>query len=65
LERNGWILDRSKGSHRTYKKYGYCSVQVPVHSNKELKRGTLKQILKVAGISESMLAIILASMENM
>jgi len=52
LERNGFVLDRSKGSHRIY----YHSeskrrVIIPYHK-KDLPKGTLMEILKQAGISK-------------
>jgi len=52
LERNGFILDRTKGSHRIY----YHSeskrrVIIPYHK-KYLPKGTLMEILKQAGISK-------------
>jgi len=52
LERNGFILDRTKGSHRIY----YHSeskrrVIIPYHK-KYLQKGTLMEILKQAGISK-------------
>ena len=49
LEKNGWTVDRSKGSHCTLKKAGEGSVTVPVHT-KELSDGLLKAILKRTGI---------------
>ena len=51
LEENGWILKRIHGSHYLYKKEGkFEIISVPVHSNKSLKAGTQKSILKQAGI---------------
>ena len=53
LEKKGFILDRTKGSHRIY-----CNpdtkarVVVPFHK-KDLPRGTLLEILKQAGIDKS------------
>jgi len=52
LERNGFVLDRTKGSHRIY----YHSeskrrVIIPYHK-KDLPKGTLMEILKQAGISK-------------
>jgi len=44
LEKEGFRLVRQKGSHRLYRK-GSDRVTVPYH-NKDLKRGTLKNILK-------------------
>ena len=53
LEKNGFILDRIKGSHHIY--YHPESKRravVPVHK-KELPKGTLLEILKQAGIEKS------------
>jgi len=52
LEKNGFVLDRTKGSHRIY----YHSeskrrVIIPYHK-KDLPKGTLMEILKQAGISK-------------
>ncbi len=50
LEDQGFIFKRSRGSHHIY----YNSptnktVIVPLHGNKDLKKGTLLAILKQAG----------------
>lgn len=51
LEENGWALARIKGSHHVYIKDGEeARIVVPVHSNKEIKTGLLKAILKTAGL---------------
>lgn len=52
LESNGFVLDRTKGSHRIY----YHSeskrrVIIPYHK-KDLPKGTLMEILKQTGISK-------------
>lgn len=50
LLKNGYKLIRSSGSHKTYKKDGVQNlVTIPFH-NKDLKMGTLKSILKQAGL---------------
>ncbi len=52
LEKNGFILDRIKGSHHIY--YNPVTkrrVVVPLH-RKTLPKGTLMEILKQAGISK-------------
>ncbi len=49
LKNNGWILDRIKGSHYILIK-GNETVVVPVHSNKDIPKGTLDNILKKAGL---------------
>jgi predicted RNA binding protein YcfA (HicA-like mRNA interferase family) len=51
LEREGWVLRRTRGSHRQYKhpeKPGL--VTVSGHSGDELAPGTLNSILKQAGL---------------
>ena len=51
LERDGWLLVRMKGSHRQYKhllKSGV--VTVAGHPSLDLPPGTLKSILKQAGL---------------
>ena len=48
LKSNGWILDRIRGSHYILIK-GKETVVVPVHSNKDIPKGTLENILKKAG----------------
>jgi len=52
LEKKGFILDRTKGSHRIY--YHPVlkrRVVVPFHK-KDLPKGTLYEILKQAGITK-------------
>lgn len=54
LERKGWVLRRTKGSHHIYVKEGTpVRISVPMHGNKLLKLGLLKHFMKVAGIDES------------
>jgi len=48
LEAKGFIFVRQKGSHRLYRKES-LRVTVPYHS-KDLKPGTLRNILKQASI---------------
>jgi predicted RNA binding protein YcfA (HicA-like mRNA interferase family) len=53
LERNGWELQRIKGSHHIYSKPGEPSIlSVPVHGNRDLKVGTLRALLKAAGLTD-------------
>lgn len=50
LERDGWYLKATKGSHRQYKhpvKVG--RVTVPGHPGDDLLRGTLNSVMKQAG----------------
>ena len=53
LERHGWKLARVSGSHHIYTKAGRTErLSVPIHSNKSIKTGLLKHLLKQAGLSE-------------
>jgi predicted RNA binding protein YcfA (HicA-like mRNA interferase family) len=53
LERHGWRLLRIHGSHHIYGIAGRSvRLSVPVHSNKPLKTGLLKHLLKVAELEE-------------
>ena len=55
LEKNGFILDRVKGSHHIfYHPETKRRVVVPFHK-KDLPKGTLLEILKQAGISKDIL----------
>jgi len=50
LEKNGFVLDRSKGSHHIYyHPETKRRVVVPLHK-RDLPKGTLLEILKQAGI---------------
>lgn len=54
LEKNGWELRRTKGSHHIYVKEGNpVRISVPIHGNNALKIGLLRHLMKVAGIDES------------
>ena len=56
LERHGWQLLRTHGSHHIYGKPGsIVRLSVPIHGNKPLKTGLLKHLLKRGGLSESAL----------
>jgi predicted RNA binding protein YcfA (HicA-like mRNA interferase family) len=51
IEKDGWYLDRTRGSHRQYKhgtKRGL--VTVAGHPNDDLAPGTQNSILKQAGL---------------
>jgi len=51
LEKDGWFWKRTSGSHRVYKhpsKSG--TVIVAYHGAKDIPEGTLKSILKQAGL---------------
>lgn len=49
LERAGFVLVRQKGSHRIYVK-GNIGITIPFH-NKDLRKGTLKHIIKQSGLT--------------
>lgn len=50
LESNGWVLVRQKGSHKSFRHPDNPSViTVPDHPG-DLKPGTLRDILKKAGL---------------
>ncbi|MFZ5932381.1 MAG: type II toxin-antitoxin system HicA family toxin [Pseudomonadota bacterium] len=54
LEKKGWELRRTKGSHHIYAKAeSLVRISVPVHGSAVLKLGLLKHLMKVAGIDES------------
>jgi len=50
LKKYGWKLDRVNGSHHIMKKDGFPPLPVPVHGNKDLKKGTENKILKRSGL---------------
>lgn len=52
LERNGFIYKRTSGSHHVYfNPDTHKTIIVPVHANRDLKKGTFFSILKQAGIN--------------
>jgi predicted RNA binding protein YcfA (HicA-like mRNA interferase family) len=52
LERQGWYVKRVRGSHRIMRHPDIPdAIPVPVHGNQSIKRGTLGNILRTAGIS--------------
>ena len=54
VERRGWELKRVTGSHHIYTKQGSeVILSIPVHGNRDLPTGTLKSIMKDAGLSEN------------
>lgn len=54
LERHGWVLQRVAGSHHIYRRPNDpLIVTVPVHGNRDLKRGLLSQLLRITGILEN------------
>lgn len=53
LRARGWVLDRVNGSHHIlfHEQVREIAV-VPVHGNKPLKTGTLRYIMKIAGLTD-------------
>ena len=53
LEEHGWDLQRIRGSHHIYAQPGNPTIStVPVHSNRALKTGALRKLLKDSRIDE-------------
>jgi predicted RNA binding protein YcfA (HicA-like mRNA interferase family) len=53
VERKGWVLQRIKGSHHIYAKLGASQIlSIPIHSDRNLKVGTLRALMKIAQLSE-------------
>jgi predicted RNA binding protein YcfA (HicA-like mRNA interferase family) len=47
LRKEGWVLVRVEGSHHILEKNNFI-VSVPVHGNRDLKKGTEHSIFKAA-----------------
>jgi predicted RNA binding protein YcfA (HicA-like mRNA interferase family) len=53
LEARGWQLRRISGSHHIYGRPDIpLTANVPVHGNKDLKPGTQRDIMRVAGLGD-------------
>ncbi|NJN59999.1 MAG: type II toxin-antitoxin system HicA family toxin [Leptolyngbyaceae cyanobacterium SL_5_9] len=53
IEKHGWMLKRITGSHHIYAKQGVSVIlSIPVHGGRDLPTGTLKSLLKDAGLTE-------------
>lgn len=68
LEKEGFVFMRQTGSHRIYQKQteeGKITIPIPIHSNKPLKKGTLYNILKKAGITREKLAFLITVITQM
>ena len=54
LHLHGWQLQRIRGSHHIYTHPSRTEIlTVPVYGNQDLKIGTLRKLLKDAGLAES------------
>ena len=52
FQRDGWILDRIKGSHYILVKEGHEAIlSVPVHGREIVDLGTLKGLIRDAGLT--------------
>jgi len=52
LEKEGWYVKRVRGSHHVLRHPSIPdAIPVPVHGNRQVKRGTLASVLRAAGIS--------------
>jgi predicted RNA binding protein YcfA (HicA-like mRNA interferase family) len=52
LEGQGWYVKRVRGSHHILRHSSIPdAIPVPVHGNQAIKKGTLGNILRTAGIS--------------
>lgn len=52
LEKDGWKLFATKGSHCHYKHPIKCDKVTVPHHKKDLPKGTVKSILKQAGLNK-------------
>jgi predicted RNA binding protein YcfA (HicA-like mRNA interferase family) len=51
LERCGWALDRTKGSHQVFRHPDHRHrIVVPIHA-RDLATGTLRQIIEASGVT--------------
>lgn len=50
LQRAGYAIDHQSGSHAIMYKEGAIPVSVPMH-NRDMKKGTVQHIIRMAGIS--------------
>ncbi len=51
IERKGFVRVRQSGSHAIFKNESGKRTTIPVHSNKNIGKGLLKQIMKDANIT--------------
>ena len=51
LEKNGWLLDRIRGSHHIMIKED-TTLSVPVHGSKDMGKGLLNKLLKEGGVKK-------------
>jgi predicted RNA binding protein YcfA (HicA-like mRNA interferase family) len=51
LEKLGFHFQRQRGSHASYRHPDGRCVTVPIHTTRDVARGTLREIIRVAGLS--------------
>jgi predicted RNA binding protein YcfA (HicA-like mRNA interferase family) len=52
FQKAGWIISRHRSSHVILEREGMeATLSVPVHKGKDVKRGTLRDLIKDAGMS--------------
>lgn len=49
LEKDGWVLDRVKGDHHTFKHPGRAELISLTHPRKDVPIGLLRSIYRIAG----------------
>lgn len=53
IERDGWVQSRTSGSHRIFiHRHKKGIIIIPYHGNRNLPKGLVIEILKMAGIWE-------------
>ena len=58
VERRGWELLRTKGSHHIYgKRDSVVRLSIPIHGNRPLKSGLLRHLARLAEIPDDQLAM--------
>jgi predicted RNA binding protein YcfA (HicA-like mRNA interferase family) len=54
VEKRGWRLLRTSGSHHVYGKAGETArLSIPIHGNRPLKGGLQRHLMKIAGLADS------------
>jgi len=48
--KNGWKKVRTNGSHIIMEKEGFLPVSIPIHGNRDLKKGIESSLLKDLGL---------------
>lgn len=53
IQKRGWLLVRSKGSHHIFSKEGRQErIVIPIHGNQPLKIGLLRSLMKITELEE-------------